>query len=141
MERYHSQLPLHNQRSRPHNLLLRIQYHQNVISTSIGSRRTCHCRALHITRTTLHFIESLLKLLLSDVSHLRQNSEHIEEALFEVGSFERADGVVFGESGEHLGRNEGGGEEGIGSGGIAVRSGRHCGRVRVLRSWCLCLLL
>lgn len=53
--------------------------------------------------------------------------------MFEIGSFERADGVVFGESGEHLGRNEGRGEEGIGCGcggygGVAVRSGgRHGG--------------
>jgi len=62
----------------------------------------------------LHFVEAGLKVGLRDFAYGREDAQDIEETGRVVAALERTDGVGFWESGSDGGRDERGGEEGVG---------------------------
>lgn len=73
-----SQFPLNNQSASAHNLAVSVQDDQDMVPA----------------RARLHLIESVLKLIFRDLSHMRQDSQHIQEAMVEIASLERSDRVA-----------------------------------------------
>lgn len=113
-----SQFSLHNQCSCADNLLVPVQDDQYVVSSGAG----------------LHLIEPLFKLLFLDVAHVGQDSEDVEEAIFEIAAVQRADGVAFGKGCGDLGRDEIGREESVrGRGGTIGLCHVVCGRRRIVK--------